>query len=252
MKSVNYIIIIIIFLFLLTLSNSNRIMSFLNLKRIKYTSFVINLDKDVKRMKKLDKKLKKESINYHRFPAIYGKNVSEKEKEKYIKTNKLNDGQIGCLLSHVKIWENIINNNKYMDNDNFIIFEDDIIPVKKFNKKLSQYMKQLNNIEWDLIYLGGNTIIGNKYSKNFIKPISYNGNWGFFGYMFTKKSIRKIYNLIIPTDNALDSKIKSYYHILNVFTIEPQLVIHDYNNISHTMNKNRKKEKEKRNKIRIY
>ena len=149
------------------------------------------------------------------------------------------------FIIHVKIWENIINNNKYQDSDIFIIFEDDIIPVSYFNKKLSYIMTQLKNTKWDLIYLGGNTIIGKKFSENIIIPDNKNGNWGFFAYMVTKKSIKKIYNLILPTNDALDNKIKSYYNKLKVFTIVPSLIIHDYNNISHTMNKNRKEGKKK-------
>lgn len=60
----------------------------------------------------------------------------------------MSKGEIGCVLSHMKIWEDAYE-NKY---DNIIIFEDDIInDGNPFDWGVLQNIKQLN---YDLFYLG--------------------------------------------------------------------------------------------------
>jgi hypothetical protein len=139
--------------------------------------YVINLEKDTERMKRINKIFNYYGIKYERFNAIYGKNeindINELFKKKWNKFEKSlnknwkfkNYGEYGCLMSHKKIIENALK-RKFK---RILIFEDDIIPIKN----LLKYIKNKNKIlkkKWKIIYLGSNQsnwgnikVKGNKY-----------------------------------------------------------------------------------------
>ena len=101
--------------------------------------YVINLDISVDRLTTTDNILKKVGgifADYKRISAIYGKDLSidylksittpysyyylNNERDLHFQINKVN--AIGCYLSHVAVWKDMILNNY----QNVIIFEDDI------------------------------------------------------------------------------------------------------------------------------
>lgn len=92
--------------------------------------FVINLDKNTERMRFIDAQLKKLSAEYERVPAVYGAELSRNErKEKFAAFHsflamgfKMRPGEIGCSLSHVNIYNKMIDADiKYA-----LILEDDV------------------------------------------------------------------------------------------------------------------------------
>jgi len=100
------IIIIIILILFYNKQNEN----FNNNFKINKT-YVINLDSRKDRLQSIDKDLKKINLEYERFSACDGKKIEiySKDIDKYFdKNNKLTPGQIGCALSHIKIWEKAI------------------------------------------------------------------------------------------------------------------------------------------------
>jgi hypothetical protein len=158
--------------------------------------YFINLDENIDRWNKLSHK------NIIRFPAINGKKI---DKNKLIKdniissNNNLKLGQIGCALSHISVLKIIQN----QDEPYGLILEDDVIIPDDFS--INQ-LKLPNN--FDLLFLGGCNIKGEKISENLIKPtkieISFNddeilkqtfksnfevSSWGLFGEEFRKQSV---------------------------------------------------------------
>jgi len=119
--------------------------------------FIINLKQDVDRKKKMEEQLKKHGIqNYSFFEAINGQN---EELSKYDfkvipnwydpDNNKIMTlGEIGCALSHYKIWEKIVKG----DFENVLILEDDALLPEDFSKKIDEI--DMTNIEFDFLYLG--------------------------------------------------------------------------------------------------
>jgi len=77
-------------------------------------AFVINLDKDKERMKFMHNQLLRLGIAYERFPAINGRDyiASSAEYQEEIAIQKtghaLLPGELGCALSHKKIYELIV------------------------------------------------------------------------------------------------------------------------------------------------
>lgn len=87
--------------------------------------YVINLDKSVDRMKKIDDQMSALNLQYIRFSAIYGKELSDSEIDKYTTTTcrhlLCNHSMIGCALSHVSVWKKIIESGA----DFALVLEDD-------------------------------------------------------------------------------------------------------------------------------
>jgi len=119
--------------------------------------YLINLDKSKDRLEQSDFELKKLGgifKEYQRVSAVDGKQLSEE----YIKSittqysyyflNNPRDthyqfdtkGGIGCALSHIKVWKDMIDNNY----ENIIVFEDNftIDDIEKFNKTLYNIPKE--------------------------------------------------------------------------------------------------------------
>ena len=220
--------------------------------------YIINLDRDYEKFNSLKRDLDKNNYNYTRFSAIDGKTISPNNKtlKKYFGNYKVkySNGQKCCSLSHLSVWNKIMKSNTKYN----IIIEDDVILPKNLYEKINICLKQLP-IDWDFLFLGGNKIIGKKYSRNIIKPLKksnknkkVDGNYGTFAYVINSKNIKSIINDSKKLTEHIDVHIqfnlgKKY----KIFFTSPQIIKHNYNSISSIKLKNRKDETIKRNLIRI-
>lgn len=248
------IFIILILLILLIIDKNTKSKNYKNYKIS--NMYVINLDRDYDKFNLLKKSLDKNNYNYTRFSAIDGKNISPNDiiLKKYF-GNKIVDyspEQKCCSLSHLSIWKYILKTNTRYN----IIIEDDVILPENLYEKINLCINQLPE-DWDFLFLGGNKIIGTKYSKNIIKPLRNNnkkidGNYGTFGYVINSKNLKSIINDSIIFKHHIDVHIqlnlgKKY----KIFFTNPQIIKHNYNSLSNIKSKNRKNESFKRNLIRI-
>ena len=245
-----YIFLVLVLLLYLLLKNNNRIENFS--QQIISKIFIINLDKDWERMNELNDEMKKNNLDYERFSAVKGSELTDDSPivKKYFASNlkKYNNNQKGCTLSHISIWNKIKENNyKYT-----IVMEDDVIIPKNLFSKLDLYLKQLPE-DWDILFLGGNRIIGHKYSKNLIVPdISKRGNYGTFAYLIRNKNIDKILNrcknINLHTDLFMQRELRKDNKI---FFCNPQLVKHNYRHFSNNFKRDRSNDKHRNNIITI-
>ena len=200
--------------------------------------YIVNLDKDKDRMSNMKKELK--GIKYNRFSAINGKllDIDELKKNgtlkmdynsfKYSKNNNKDTlkGSIGCALSHINLWEKLINIKK----DHFIILEDDCKIPKNFLIRINRYLEDVPN-NWDIIFLGGSRIYAKKISNNVLGPVYINSwmNCGLFSYIIKRSSIKKLLNYSLPINTYIDMQInKEYGNGIKAYYIYPLLVGHDY------------------------
>jgi len=108
-----------------------------------------------------------------------------------ISTRHLNNHHIGCALSHrAVIADAKINNYK-----NILVFEEDAILHKSFDIILSNCVKELENIKWDVLYLGAHVwennfekfqgcIFSEKvHSSTCMHGMAYNNSNGIFDYL---------------------------------------------------------------------
>lgn len=107
--------------------------------------FVINLEKDKERYAQIADSLNKFKLNFERVDAVYGASINREEdptiftdKECVVKHNclsstkligNLTDGELGCALSHLKVYKEIVDRNL----PGAIVLEDDFIVTSKLD-----------------------------------------------------------------------------------------------------------------------
>lgn len=213
-------------------------------------TYVINMDSNQDRLEEFDSMMASCNWNYERFPAVNGKklmgsweNITDgKEydkmrnllalKKRYVKdTTWLSHGEIGCLLSHVCLWEDVANNP---DKNRIAIFEDDARThvdgntVQRLLTEFYQYLIDNNIPEPDMLYLG----------KSLDNCIDYEKVWGhvyrskhplcLHAYIITKQGAQKLIGRA-PYHHAIDVvPIKAIEEIgLNVMVFHPSIYFQD-------------------------
>ena len=107
--------------------------------------YVINLDSSPKRFETIHAQTKKMGLEIKRISGINGNELTDAEiKENYSETlnnkrfrRKLTRGEIGCHLSHRKIWKKLVDENI----DIAIILEDDALLMPYFPEVIKQISK---------------------------------------------------------------------------------------------------------------
>ena len=142
-----YIIILLILLILLLLILINVKSGFGVNERIGV--FVISLEK-AKERKEHILKMFNGFKGYSVFKAVDGYSMSPEDsalQKEYIVSPHFSQGEVGCALSHLKLWVHLENTQF----DSFLILEDDFIPKYPMNDIL-EIIKQVNN--YDILYTG--------------------------------------------------------------------------------------------------
>ncbi len=150
-------------------------------------TYVINLKRRPDRLEKITKKLNDMAFTYKIFEAIDGSTLASTDELKNMFRNndfRYRKGVIGCALSHISLWKQLINSDK----DLYLIYEDDINFSDNFREKYDKILESLTEKKsWDMMYLGyswGQP--GSCYPV--IVPVDFNRYvGGFFAYMITKK-----------------------------------------------------------------
>jgi len=175
-------------------------------------SYVINLENYKERYIVSLEKLNKFNINPERFNAIdinkldnnYIKKVTYPSVQYTIKNGRYSHnnigskGAIGCYLSHVQLWQILLESN----NDMFLIFEDDV-KINKSIEEINNFINLINNTySWDLILLGYNffNLNNTDYKLTSIKH-------GTHAYIINKAGAKKLLNNAFPIVDQIDSYI---------------------------------------------
>lgn len=120
-------------------------------------TYLINLDKDKERLVKADLQLKKANIKYERFSAIYAKLLSKKELDVAVNYfrwwccigRKILPGEIGCALSHYKIYKKMISEGVLYT----CILEDDVIVNDRFKMTIDKVESWLDPTKPQVVLL---------------------------------------------------------------------------------------------------
>ena len=108
----------------------------------KFKFYIVNLKQSNERRRNIINEVNKQNIiNYEIIDAIDGNKLSEEELETFTFSNKKNlntwgpkltSSQIGCALSHIKIYKKFLKSNYEFA----FILEDDAIFIRKFDTEL--------------------------------------------------------------------------------------------------------------------
>lgn len=114
-----------------------------------FNTYIINLDKDVNKYKKLSKSLNSKNINHERFSAIYGKHIGNKYNNHIMKHKCLVPKNIlGIGLSHYFVCKNHFEKS----DDYAFVLEDDAVLLFDDKNDVEQIIKSAPP-DWDIILL---------------------------------------------------------------------------------------------------
>jgi GR25 family glycosyltransferase involved in LPS biosynthesis len=212
----------------------------------KFKTFIVNLERDTLRKSSVELQLKKENIeNYEFVKAVDGQNGDlEHFNFKVIPdwvepfTSKImTKGEIGCALSHYRIWEKIVEEKL----DYTLILEDDIILCENFVEKVREVFISIKDLNVDLLYLGRrprNPDSEIKIDRNIVKA-KY--SYGMHGYLLTYDGAKKLLesnylNNLFPLDEFIPllyddnyplSQYLKYFEnrpVFNAYSVDPLLI----------------------------
>ena len=123
-----------------------------------YPIFVVNLDSDKDRLKQIQRRADQLGLPIRRFPAV---DISRLEEHEYVcdVNRKIDNGAIGCFLSHVGIYKEVISENI----DNALILEDDSWPILPLPCKIGRFNLPEN---YDLVFVNESMEFNNGISIN--------------------------------------------------------------------------------------
>lgn len=186
------------------------------------TVFVINLDKDTEKMKRMDTTLRDLDIQYERVPGVNGKELSVEERTE--RSTKLCDtlctnSTIGCASSHISVWKHVVK-QRY---SSALILEDDVVFTDDFKQVVEKAFKQLPD-NWDIMYLGfldaGYDALdySEKVSPNLRIPKHCSGS---HAYAVSARGAKKLCKLIPKATFHIDLVLSWNFKHLEVYTCYP-------------------------------
>lgn len=158
-------------------------------------------------------------------------------------------GEVGCALSHIKIYEEFIATNY----DYALILEDDAVLDRMNLSELEQYCKVLN-ADYDVILLGYSKLDSAKEKKYYLQyPIKTKYSFGKYrlgevwknsasgavGYLITRKGVEKIlrdYNIQYKIRTVADDWL--YFEKvcgLNILHVRPVIVFENFMNLNSSL-----------------
>lgn len=196
-------------------------------------SYVINIDKNIEKYDEINNRFSKLGIKPERFSGIYAKDLDKDyinnitypyvqytmEKGRSIDSDIGSLGAIGCSLSHITLWNMLLNSKE----DMFLILEDDAFPYTSINI-INNYLNDVNRIDsdWDYIFLGflkpniiysADIEVSNRIYK--INEITFQTH----AYIINKKGASKLLKNAFPIIHQIDSYISfmAMYRSLNAY-----------------------------------
>lgn len=181
--------------------------------KVKMNCFIVNLHQDVERRKLVTDDIKKNKLDFSIMEAVDGRILSDEDIKKYYNeekaiglfNRKLSLGEIGCALSHIRIYEKMASESI----PSALILEDDICIL---DNKIDEILKNLEKIypadvpvvvllNYVERYLSNNKNIkiDNKYSVH----DSYRGT-STSGYFITKAAAAILAKKIFPVYAVAD------------------------------------------------
>lgn len=197
--------------------------------------FVINLDQHKCKYEKSNKILKNNGFtNIHRISAVNGSKLKNYSKITTLHTQfllnepsyrcshqQLNTlGAIGCYLSHIKCWREMIKKGY----SSIFIFEDDLELVPNFSEKMTKIMENMPD-DCDLLSFGYIKLLKQHKFQNIIESVK-SKYLGTQGYYITKQGAEKLLQHIFPIEIQIDGYISlmNYFNYINVYFTDKTLV----------------------------
>ncbi len=198
--------------------------------------YYVNLDKAEERRKAIVPQLEQLGIPYKQVSAVYGKELPEAEKDKLVNKTifklmmrrEVLDGEIGCYLSHLKVWKEFLKSKASYA----LIFEDDAsFDPSEMRKVVNELIA--NNDKWDYVNLDPNRwnkgrvvkILSDKFS---LRAPTY-VVWKNTGQLINRKAAASLIKHALPIRMAVDVYVHRTWELGYKYRIvAPPVVRHDF------------------------
>lgn len=176
--------------------------------------FVINLAKDTVRKNNMINKLSDLNLDYEFIDATYGPDIADADLPYFYNESRaikvrttLAKSEVGCALSHIKIYQKIVQENLPYA----VVLEDDVTINADTSDVIAILEKDgyLKRDASDIILLGGGRF---RYSNWYIQKITdkyrfvpvYDRAWGAYGYIITNTAARSLLSNLVPVHTVID------------------------------------------------
>ena len=158
---------------------------------------------------------------------------------------QLSKGQIGCWLSHAKIWKSIA---KEQSEPYALVLEDDaLVEMPKTYLKIKEILGELN-LSWDVCYLGGH-FVDKSNVQRVSKSLSFSPTsrmWHSHAYLISREGAAKLLKMsdafnestkmsafaqVMPVDDWMTDPERG----LKIFMTDPELIPFIRDSISDTI-----------------
>ena len=134
-------------------------------------------------------------------------------------------GSLGCLLSHVTLWEHVAQDENV---EIALILEDDALLDEDFQKKLAAIPWNEVQGDWDVIRLACHKRTGSDFSEHFLKPYQEyikGANAGTYCYLMRAGSAEKLKSVLTPYGNkrSMDVILKRRSDQYNLYILKEPL-----------------------------
>jgi len=195
--------------------------------------YIINLPGDVQRRQRMDDLLRPLNLPFEFVEAVRGVELSAKDISVFDQhqTMKLSPGEIGCILSHVKVWNMICNS----DDDFAVILEDDVRLADGFRDvvaglKIDRASTALYRLETFLASVTTSTKAAQTIDRYRIVA-AFSSHGGTAAYALNKKTALYLSRIYQAFEHALDIELfapdrQSTPHV-NIFQCIPAPCVQD-------------------------
>uniref|UniRef100_A0A0K8VBZ6 Glycosyltransferase 25 family member n=1 Tax=Bactrocera latifrons TaxID=174628 RepID=A0A0K8VBZ6_BACLA len=180
--------------------------------------YMINLERRPERRAKMEKLFLELGLDVEYFPAVDGKNLTTELLEdmgiKFLpgyedpySHRQMTMGEIGCFLSHYRIWEKIVEREQ----NEVLILEDDVRFQPYFKDSAIRVLSQIRSVvEYDLVYFGRKRLKEEKepWVQNAENLVHAGYSYWTLGYVISLQGARKLLaakplEKLLPVDEFL-------------------------------------------------
>lgn len=205
--------------------------------------WVINLDKDVGRWESIKTDTDRIGGMVHRFPAVYGKELTQAEMvsegvgfamtrsgDGFKEDERLrNQGTVGCWLSHKRLLHHLAS-LPVAEYAGHLIVEDDVAIPPNFLDLNDVWHTVYTSIptDWDIVYLGITNPYGTEIAPGVQRLHTKKGggaNWGTHAYLVRHGSIHsKLLPWLSYMVDSIDEQYQLKFDEWNVYAITPSII----------------------------
>lgn len=195
--------------------------------------FVINLEKDVARRESISAQLDTLGLPFEIVPGVYGASLTEQQraqvyddrKAKLHRARSLVSAEIGCALSHLKVYRAIVDRGL----DAALILEDDVIlpnDLKEFLYKCTSYLEASMPSVWLLSPAEGKANASSSLQISALhRLLPYRSGYYTSSYLLTRAAASTLLRELEPVSDVADCWQRlNHYKVVDLYVISPPII----------------------------